>query len=425
MSISIQYIIIILISLLFSAFFSGMEIAFISSNKLKLELDKNQKNRLSKVLTLFFNNPSQYIATMLVGNNISLVIFGLFSAKLLAPFIAIYTDNSAVILITQTIISTLIVLFFAEFIPKAIFRILPNSFLNAFAYPVLIFYYLLYFIAAFSIGVSNFFLKHFVHKKNIDEENNTPVFNKVDIDSLFLSREEKIHIDEEDEIDVQLFQNALDFSSVKLRDCIVPRTDIEAVSVEDLDNIDKLTQRFTETGFSRILVYEENIDNIIGYIHSSDLFKKSKKITQLIHEVKIATETMSAEKLLQELLAENKNMAIVVDEFGGTAGIVTVEDIIEEIFGEIEDEFDAESELEIQVDENTFLFSARLEIDYLNKKYLLDLEESEEYETLAGFILNHYNNIPKLNDTLNIGAFEIKITDVNNTRIEAVQLTKM
>jgi CBS domain containing-hemolysin-like protein len=401
-----------------------MEIAFISSNKLKLELDRNQKNRLSKVLTLFFNNPTQYIATMLVGNNISLVIFGLFSAKLLEPFITIYTNNSALILTTQTIFSTLIVLFFAEFIPKAIFRILPNSFLNIFAYPVLIFYYLLYLIAAFSIGVSNFFLKYFVKKDYTNEENNTPVFNKVDIDSLFLSREEKIHIDEEDEIDVQLFQNALDFSSVKLRDCIVPRTDIEAVSTEDLDNIDKLTQLFVETGFSRILVYKETIDNIIGYIHSSDLFKKSKEIEHLIHEVKIATETMSAEKLLQELLAENKNIAIVVDEFGGTAGMVTVEDIIEEIFGEIEDEFDAESELEIQVDENTFLFSARLEIDYINKKYLLDLEESDEYETLAGFILNHYNNIPKLNDTLQIEDFEIKITDVNNTRIEAVQLTK-
>ena len=407
------------LAIIFSAFFSGMEMAFVTSNKLKFELEKKQKKTFSGILNIFYHNPSQYIATMLVGNNIALVVYGIFTAIILDPYLEIYFNNEGLLLFIETLISTAIILLLAEFLPKTIFRILPNFFLNLFSLPIIFFYTLLYPIARFSILVSNLFLKIVSTKENSDDE--LSVFRKVDIDSLFLSEEEKAHSKiENNEINVELFQNALDFSDIKLRDCMVPRT--ELIAIEQNESIEKLTQMFTESGFSKILIYKDSIDNIIGYTHTLEIFNNPKNIRNITLEIPIAPESMSAEKLLTKLTNDNKSLAVVVDEFGGTAGIVTIEDIIEEIFGEIEDEFDREGDLEIRIGENEYKFSARLEIDYLNKKYQLDFPESDEYETLAGFILHYHNNIPKLNELIVIEQFSFTIIDVNNTRIETIHL---
>jgi len=410
---------IVIIAIVFSAFFSGMEIAFVASNKLLYELEKKQNKTFSKILSIFYNNPAQYIATMLVGNNIALVIYGVFIALILDPYIQIYIQNEGVNLLIETLISTFIILITAEFLPKTIFRILPNFFMNIFSVPLFFFYYLLFPIAKFSILLSNLFIKLIVSDK---EEENVSVFNRVDIDSLFLSNEEKTHKeqDEVEDIDIQLFQNALDFSEIKLRECMVPRTEI--IAIDENESIEKLTQMFIESGFSKLLVYSKSIDNIIGYVHAQDLFNSPKKIKNLLKDIIIVPESMSAEKLLSQLTSENKSIAVVVDEFGGTGGIVTLEDIIEEIFGEIEDEFDQENELEIKVNSSIYKFSARLEIDYLNNKYQFQLPESDEYETLAGLILYHYNDIPKFNDTIEINDLIFTIIEANETRIESVKM---
>lgn len=410
----------VILAILFSAFFSGMEIAFVSSNKLKFELEKKQNKAFSNLLNVFYRHPSQYISTMLVGNNIALVIYGIFTAIILDPYIEAYVSNEGLLLLIETLISTFVILILAEFLPKTIFRILPNFFLNLFSLPVIFFYIILFPIAKFSIWVSDLFLKIVAPKHNGKDE--VSVYRKVDIDSLFLSEKEKENIGiDGNEIDVELFQNALDFSDIKLRDCMVPRTEIVAIDINE--SIEKLTQLFIETGFSKILIYKDNIDNIVGYTHTLDIFNNPKNIKNIILKITIAPESMTAEKLLSKLTSENKSLAVVVDEFGGTAGIVTIEDIIEEIFGEIEDEFDKENDLEVQIKENEFQFSARLEIDYLNKKYQLDLPESDEYETLAGLILSHHNNIPKLNETIEIDQFTFTITEVNFTRIDSVYVS--
>lgn len=412
--------IIVLLAILFSAFFSGMEIAFVTANKLKFELEKKQGKTVSKIVNVFFEHPSQYIATMLVGNNIALVIYGIFTAIILDPYLQIFISDGWLLLLIETLISTIAILVLAEFLPKTIFRILPNSFLNFFSLPIIIFYITLYPIAKFSILISDLFLR--VIASNKADAETVSVFKRVDIDSLFLSENEKKEQDSivEENIDVQLFQNALDFSDIKLRDCMIPRT--EVIAIEQNESIEKLTQIYIESGFSKIPIYKETIDNIIGYTHSLDLFNSPKNIKKITLDITIAPESMSAEKLLSKLTSLNKSMAVVVDEFGGTAGIVTVEDIIEEIFGEIEDEFDQGNDLEIKVNDNTYKFSARLEIDYLNKKYQLNIPVSEEYETIAGFILSHHNNIPKQNERIEIDPFTFTILDVNNTRIEAVQI---
>ena len=411
---------IVILAIIFSAFFSGMEIAFVASNKLKFELEKKQKKSFSKILNIFYNNASQYIATMLVGNNIALVTYGIFTALILDSYLHSYIVNEWLLLLTETLISTTIILIFSEFLPKTIFKILPNFFLNIFSIPIAIFYVILYPIAKFSILVSNLFLIIVAPSKGNDKK--VSVFRKVDIDRLFLSEEEKEHIgNENNEIDVELFQNALDFSDIKLRDCMVPRT--ELIAIEQNESIEKLTQMFIESGFSKILIYKDSIDNIIGYTHTLEIFNNPKSIKNISISIPIAPVTMTAEKLLTQLTNDNKSMAVVVDEFGGTAGIVTVEDIIEEIFGEIEDEFDNENELEIKIDENNYQFSARLEIDYLNKKYQLEIPDSEEYETLAGYILSQHNNIPKQSEIIEIDQFTFTITEANNTRIETINLS--
>jgi len=410
----------ILLSIGFSAFFSGMEIAFVSANKLRIELDKKQGIFASRIVRIFTNNQGQYISTMLVGNNIALVIYGVVMAGVLEPVIMKYTNSGMIILFTQTIISTLIILVTAEFLPKTLFRINPNKILNFFSVPVLLIYYLLYPISKFTIWISSFLLK-LVLKVDINEDKEQTVFGKVDLDNIIDVSQPEIEIKGDIEHDIKLFQNALDFSKIKLRECVVPRTELIALEIES--SIKKLKQKFIESGLSKILIYKETIDNIIGYVQSPDLFHNPKDISSMIKSLIIVPETMPANKLLNTFMKKQKSIALIVDEFGGTAGIVTIEDIMEEIFGEIEDEHDSVELQETKINDNEYIFSGRLEIDHINEKYAIEIPESEEYETIAGFILYHYEQIPYENDQINIKPFEFEILKVDRPRIELIKLT--
>jgi magnesium and cobalt exporter, CNNM family len=414
-----NYLIYIIGSLLFSAFFSGMEIAFVSANKLRIELDKKQGFYGSGIISIFSKNPTQYIATMLIGNNIALVIYGLVMAIVLEPYIAIYVLSEGWILFFQTVISTIIILLTAEFLPKTIFQINPNFVLNVFSVPVFFFYILFYIIAKPTVLLSNFFLKS-VLKTKISDSKKQFVFGKIDLNDLINTTNDNQDAQQEVDHEIKIFQNALDFSKVKLRECIVPRTEISAVEIND--NLDTLKANFIETGYSKILVYKDTIDNIIGYASSLDLFKKPEDIKSMIHSLIIVPESMPANKLLEQFIQERKSIAIVVDEFGGTSGMVTIEDIIEEIFGEIEDEHDTIDLIDKVLKENEYLLSGRLEIDYLNEKYNNIFPEKEEYETVAGFILFHHGNIPKINEIITIENLQFSINKVSKTRIELVKL---
>ena len=412
-------IVIIIISVLFSAFFSGMEIAYISSNKLKIELHRKEGSFNSKIISFLSRYPGQYIVTMLIGNNIALVIYGIFMAILLEPLIHTLTEQDANILILQTIISTLIILFTAEFLPKTLFRINPNSFLIIFAIPVLIFFVIFYPVSKLTIYISNFILGTFF-KVKIHEKQENIVFGKVDIDNLMSDKKAEQKIKKNNDLDFRIFQNALDFSDVKLRECIVPRTEI--IAVKNDSGIEDLQQKFIETGLSKILVFKESIDQIIGYIHMKDLFNNPDNIESNIIDVSIVPETMPANKLLEMFVKEKKNIAVVVDEFGGTSGIVTIEDILEEIFGEIEDEHDTSKLTEQKINEHEYIFSGRLEVDYLNEKYNFNLPKHDEYETLAGLILHFYESIPKPKERIIIKLFEFRVLKVSETRIELLNL---
>lgn len=408
----------ILISLAFSAFFSGMEIAFISSNKLRFELDKKDESVASKILSIFYRNPNQFISTMLVGNNIALVVYGLQMAIILEPLIARVVANEALIVLFQSIISTLLILFTGEFIPKTIFKLNPNFSLNLFSVPLLIIYILLYPLSKFAALVSYLILK-LVGVKNLSDSSQR-VLGKVDLDYFIQQSIEDAPQNSDMDTEVKIFQNALDFSNVRLRDCIVPRTEI--VACDKTIGFDELRSKFIETGLSKILVYNENIDDIIGYIHSSELFKNPEDWTQNIKSVSIVPETMAANKLMKVLMQDKKSMAVVVDEFGGTAGIVTLEDLVEEIFGEIEDEHDMRSYVAKKVADDEYLLSGRIEIDTLNEKFGLELPESDDYVTIAGFILHFYQNFPQLNESIVIDKYTFKILKVTATKIELVRM---
>ncbi|BAX80628.1 hemolysin family protein [Labilibaculum antarcticum] len=413
-------LIIIFIILALSAFFSGMEIAFVAANKLRLELDRNKNTVTARAISIFSRSPGYYITTMLVGNNIALVVYGIVMAKLLEPSIAIWIDSASIILAVQTFISTILILVTAEFIPKTLFRINPNMALNLFAIPVMFFYILFYPLTSFTIFLSkNIILKIF--KTNFTEEEETKAFGKVDLDHLVQEGHDAQTISDDDLHDMKIFRNALDFSKVKLRECIVPRNEIEAMEING--NIEDVTQRFIETGFSRIFIYKESIDNIIGYIHSSVIFKNPQSIKGGLSNIIIVPETMPAHKLLNLFTRKHKSVAVVVDEFGGTAGIVTMEDIMEEIFGEIEDEHDEIDLEEQKISETEYIFAGRLEIDYLNDKYELNLPESEDFETLNGFLLFTHESIPAYNETIRIENFNFKILEVSETRVVKIRLT--
>ena len=389
----------ILISLAFSAFFSGMEIAFISSNKLRFELDKKEKSLTSKILDIFYRNPHQFISTMLVGNNIALVVYGLQMAIILEPLIARVVNNEALIVLTQSIISTILILFTGEFIPKTVFKLNPNFSLTLFSVPLLIIYVVLYPVSKFSSLLSFLILK-IAGVKNVTGSTQRAL-GKVDLDYFIQQSIEDAPQNSDMDTEVKIFQNALDFSNVRLRDCIVPRTEI--VACDKTAALEELRSRFVETGLSKILVYNENIDDIVGYIHSSEMFKNPEDWTQSIRSVSIVPETMAANKLMKVLMQDKKSMAVVVDEFGGTSGIVTLD-------------------VAKKVGDDEYLLSGRIEIDTLNEKFDLELPESDDYVTIAGFILHFYQKFPKLNETIVIDKYSFKIVKVTATKIELVRM---
>ncbi|MCX7863179.1 MAG: hemolysin family protein [Bacteroidales bacterium] len=409
----------IIIIILLSALFSGLEIAFVSSDKIRLEIDIKQKKWYALIIHRFVKIPQKFIATLIIANNIALVIYGILAANLLEKPLLHFIHNTFLLLILQTIISSLIILFFGEFLPKSLFRIKANTLLYFFAVPTLIIYYTFYPITHFFIGLSNLFIRLFFKKHR--SQQGEYIISKADIQELIKQNIEQ-NADEEN-YELKIFQNALNFDQVKVKECIIPRTEIAAVDVNS--NIQQIKEMFIETGYSKLIVYQENIDHIIGYIHIGDIFNEPTDIKNIIREIIIAPETLPAKKLLSEFIQKKKSIALVVDEFGGTAGIVTIEDILEEIFGEINDEHDINEFIEKQINENEFVFSGRLEIDYINEKYHLNIPESQEYETLAGFILYYHHSIPKTNEIINIQQFAIKIIKSTNTKIDVIELKKI
>ncbi|MCL4857293.1 MAG: hemolysin family protein [Flavobacteriales bacterium] len=413
MSINLIYV---LVAILFSAFFSGMEIAFISANRLKIELEKKQGDFSAKILSGFIQKPASFIGAMLIGNNIALVIYSMAMAMLLEPFILVYTSSEGVLLLVQTLISTIIVLFFAEFLPKALLRINPNFALKFAAIPLKVIYLILFPLTYVTTLLSNGILKLF----RVDVSQSNLAFSKIDLEHFVLDIQERQEKGEEIEHEIQIFKNALDFTDVKARECMIHRTEIIAMDIED--SIDELKEKFIETELSKILIYRGSIDNIIGYVHSLELFKKPESIKSILLPVSIVPESMPASEILKQFINQRRSMAVVVDEFGGTSGVITTEDIIEEIFGEIEDEHDVEELIELQVDDDTFLFSAKTEIDYINDKYKLNLPESEEYETLGGLIFYKHESIPEKDEIITISNYRFKIEEVSNNKIELVRV---
>ncbi len=410
-------LIIILITLIASAFFSGLEIAFITSNKLRIELENKQGSFSAKILAYFNKYPSRYLGTMLLGNNIALVIFGIYMDEELKPVIELITSSKVIILLVSTLLSTMLILITAEFLPKNLFRINPNKTLTLFAFPLTLVYGILYPVVMISIGSSEFILKK-IFRVKIENEN--AAFTMIDLDNYLREGtsavEKKVGMDHE----IQIFQNALDFSSVKARECMIPRTEIIAVEVNE--DIDVLRQKFVQTRLSKILIYEKNIDNIIGYAYSKELFKKPATIKSIMLPVSIVPESMAASEVLTVFIQQNKSIALVVDEFGGTSGMLTMEDVMEEIFGEIEDEHDKEEMIEKQVSETEFIFSARLETDYINNKYRLKLPILDNVETISGLIMHYHESIPRINEEIYIENLLFTILSVTRTRVETVNL---
>ncbi|WP_026348392.1 hemolysin family protein [Eudoraea adriatica] len=419
-------ILIICICLVLSAFFSGMEIAFISANKIHIEIEKKQEGILAQILTRLTNKPSKFIATMLIGNNIALVVYGLYMGDLLMNWFQtklpadnnfvqlMFTDFS---LLTQTLISTIIILLTAEFLPKVLFQIYANKLLKILAAPAYFFYLLFSFVSDFVIKVSDVLLKTFF---KTDGDEVQLAFSKLELGDYITEQMETVM--EEDDIDseIQIFQNALEFSAVKAREVMVPRTEIIAVELHETPK--NLAKLFTETGLSKILVFKDTIDNIIGYIHSYELFSKPKTIKSILLPVEFVPETMLIQDILNVLTKKRKSIAVVLDEYGGTSGIMTVEDIVEELFGEIEDEHDSTDLMEEELNSTTYKFSARLEVDYLNEQYKLELPESEEYETLGGLIVNVTGEIPDQNSEILIEHYLFTILEVSSTKIDLVTL---
>lgn len=410
-------LIIILISILLSAFFSGMEIAFVSSNKLHIELEKKREGFIPKILNKITQKSSKFITTMLVGNNISLVIYSYYMGAFLIRFLPIENYNEFSILLIQTIISTIIILVTAEFLPKAIFRIYANEVLKIFAVPAYVFYMLFHFVSEFITSISDFFLRVFF-KTNADEQQ--VAFSKEELGNYITEQLETGNEDEEMDSEIQIFQNALEFHNVKAREVMVPRTEIIAVEIHE--KVSVLKNIFIETGLSKVLVYKTSLDDVIGYVNAFELFKKPKTIKSILLPVEIVPESMMINDILNILMKKRKSVSIVVDEYGGTSGMITVEDIVEELFGEIEDEHDSQEFLEEKINETTFNFSARLEVDYLNEEYDLNIPKSEAYETLGGFIINHTENIPIENEVVDIEDFEIRILKTSSAKIDDVTL---
>jgi len=419
-------VLIIILCLLFSAFFSGMEIAFVSSNKVHIELQKNQTNIIASVLKTLTKKPSKFIATMLVGNNIALVVYGFFMGELIMNwFISLYPLQSEVLnyfitdasLFTQTLLSTLVILFTAEFLPKVFFQIYANVLLKVFSIPAFIFYYLFSFVSNFIISISDFILKKIFKIEGDKVQLN---FSKVELGDYINEQMESLESKEHVDTEIQIFQNALQFSEVKAREVMIPRNEIVAVDITE--DISGLTELFTKTGLSKLLVYKETNDDIVGYIHSFEMFKQPKDIQRILMPVIFVPETMLVKDILNLLIKKGKSIAVVVDEYGGTSGMMTVEDIVEELFGEIQDEHDSVILVEEQVNDDVYKFSARLDVDYINERYDIALPESENYETLGGMIVNTTEEIPEVGEEIIIEQFKIKILEASNKKIELVSI---
>ncbi|MBR5814306.1 MAG: HlyC/CorC family transporter [Bacteroidaceae bacterium] len=413
-------IILLIVVILFSALFSGMEIAFVSSNKLLLGIDSGNRSLASSAINKFYSNSNNFISSLLVGNNIVLVIYGILMARILnSTILEGLKDNESVRLLLETVISTIIIIFTGEFIPKALFRIDPNSSLKRFALFTYLIYIILYPFSKFTTFCSCLILRIFNIK--IKDEVRDTTFTKNELNNLIQSTIDNANENEKIDNDVRIFQNALDFSNIKVRDCLVPRTEIDAVEVST--PLEELKSIFIESGHSKVVVYKDNIDNIIGYIHSSELFRLGKNWQQKICKMPYVPETLSAEKLMRRLMQQKKSLAAVVDEFGGTSGIVSLEDLLEEIIGEIEDEHDNMNLVAKKLGENEYLLSGRCEIEHINEMFDLDIPDSDDYQTLGGFILVHLQRFPQLNEKIKIDNFNIQVTKLRNTKIELVKLS--
>lgn len=413
-------IVLLIIVILFSALFSGMEIAFVSSNKLLHGIDSSERSMTTDIINKFYANSNNFISTLLVGNNIVLVIYSILMAKILnSTILSGLTGNESLRLLLETVISTIIIIFTGEFVPKALFRIDPNSSLKRFAILIYPLYIILYPLSKFTTFCSCFALR--LLNVRIKDEVRDTTFTKTELNNLIQASLENADEKEEIDNDVRIFQNALDFSSIKVRDCLVPRNEIDAIEVNT--PLEELKSVFTESGHSKVVVFKDNIDNIIGYIHSSELFRLGKKWQQRICKMPYVPETLSAEKLMRTLMQQKKSLAVVVDEFGGTSGIVSLEDLLEEIIGEIEDEHDNRNLVAKVVGENEYLLSGRLEIERINEMFGIDIPESDDYQTLSGYILARLQRFPQLNEKVNIDKFRIQATKLRSTKIELVKLT--
>lgn len=418
METEIPLLICIAITMVLSGFFSGMEIAFVSSNRMLAEMDREDSGLSGKIISVFYSHPNGFVSTMLVGNNIVLVVYGILFAQLFDNTLFSSLDEGARVT-ADTLLSTLVILFTGEFLPKILFKNNANRLLSVFAVPAYIFYILLWPISRFSTFLSKCLL--YVVGIKMTAENDDEGFSKVDLDYLVQSSIDNAQSEDDINDEVKIFQNALDFSDCKVRDCMVPRTEINAVDLNEC-NIQELMQKFIESGNSKIIVYEDDIDHIVGYIHSSEMFRNKDKWREHVCKMPFVPETMAAQKLMHIFLRQKKSLGVVVDEFGGTSGIVSLEDIVEEIFGDIEDEHDSDKYIAKQVGDHEYLLSARLEIDKVNDLFAIGLPESDEYMTVGGYILHEYQNFPKLNEVITIGHFEFRIMKSTMTKIELVRL---
>lgn len=411
--------VIIICSILFSAFFAGMEIAFISANKLLIELKNKQGSTYARLLSPFVASPTKFISTTLIGNNIGLVVYGIYMAQILneqlIQLIPQLEHSLFLLLALQTIISTLVVLVTAEFLPKVLFRINPDNLLKVLVFPFMLFYYLFWPIVHFISWLSTLILSKLSGDKFTE---NTPAFSKVDLDQ-YIDQINEQDLPDDIEVDTEIFRNALDFSNIKVRECLVPRTELVAMDIDS--SIEEMYQKFLETGMSKILIYQDNPDQIIGYVHQKEMFRAPKNIRSILIKIEIATETMSIMDLLNRFIRTRKSLAVVVDELGGTAGIITIEDILEEVFGEIEDEHDVEELIEEKLSETEYRFSARQEIDYLNNTYYLNIPE-DGYHTLGGFVIARHESIPMAGEKIMLDNFELTVESVENARIDVIKL---
>lgn len=410
--------IVIITSLIFSAFCSGIEISFITSSRLKIELDRAKGSLNGRIAGFFYKNEGHFIATLLLGNNVALVLFGIYFAELLNPIIenSWGVSNDVLVLLIQTLLSTILVLTLIEFLPKAIFQLNPNGFIKSFAVPMFLIYWVLYFPTSVIMFISTQFLKLF----KIELKNNEKVFSKVDLEHYVQDLNQRIKEEEDFGNEMQILQNALDFTKIKARDCMVPRPELIAINVDS--KIEKLHKLFVDTGISKILIYRDNIDNIIGYVHSFDMFKKPTAINQILRSISFVPAAILAKELLEKFTTSKSNIAIVVDEYGGTAGVITIEDIVEEIFGEIEDEHDVEDLLEEKINDHEYRFSGRVEIDHLNETYNFSFVESEDYETLGGLIIHQLETIPEAGTEIEVGSYKLLVEEVSDRRIEVVKM---